>query len=192
MTEQGLTWWRGELNKDGGISTLTEVGQASKGSKLVCYVQATTRAEACSKIKAWWERRKGLIRSSSLRVRERRIAAGLCPTCGKAPCAPDRALCGPCLQAAVVRAEKVRRRKKGEHIPHAPGWRRFSSAEEAAEAASARRRAQRDKHGHVNVFAPTVLKKFDELGPVKFREWLVGIIESAKIREAVPEAEAAE
>lgn len=56
----GTTWWRVELNKDGGISTVTEVEQASKGTRLVCFVQATTRADACSRAKEWWVKRRAV------------------------------------------------------------------------------------------------------------------------------------
>lgn len=195
MSEQGLTWWRVELDKDGGIKTVTEVEEASKGAKLVCFVQATTRAEACSAAVNWWRNRVAKMRANLNERYSKNISAGVCGVCAGPLAETSSRVCQKHLQQRRDAWKRNYRRSRGDEVPLLSP--RYKDADQAAAALreSVTRSEERNRHLHPErhrvVLAVTALKRFDELGPVEFRKWLVGIIEAAKAK-AEPVAEAAE
>lgn len=168
-------FWRVELDKSGAILTCDLVPDQGKNGGRVIFVEAETKATACSNAKAWHERRKTLRarcdkkRSDDLKARRK---AGLCTVCGR-PAGPGKrpyygqtvsaSVCQPCSTTLAARRTE---RENGA----APKMRAHRISPEEAVVSALRTRKLRLGLG-------TVLKKFDALGPVAFREWLVAEIQ---------------
>lgn len=48
-----MMWWRVELDKAGAILKVEQVEAREKGTSRICFVEANSKAEACSEAKAW-------------------------------------------------------------------------------------------------------------------------------------------
>src|SRR3989304_4796467 len=116
-----MMWWRVELDKSGAILKVEQVeasiAYAIAGSKHVRFVEANSKAEACSDVKAWYAKYQANRCARSKRYHEKRKAAGLCVRGGKAG-RPGKKWCQKCqdLYAAYKRKRYIPTadRKPGE------------------------------------------------------------------------------
>jgi hypothetical protein len=163
-------WWRVELDKDGSIKTCDAVEASQKGSTYLRFVEAETKAHACTTVKKWYETKKRNAAVQSARAYASRKAAGTCLMCTQ-PKAPGRAMCELHLR---VHREAEQRRRNGDtsHArPHVPP---------AIQLAAERERGRvwaRAHGGSEGRMMRRCLKQFDALGPEAFRAWLVSEIE---------------
>lgn len=155
-----MLWWRLELDGTGSILKCEQVEAVGKGTALVAYVQATDKAGACSSAKAWFEKRRAQNRDKSRRYRADRIAKGLCVACGRAPHDYGIRCCAPCQ---ARQNEKGRRARLGE-LPR----RVVATPEEAR----AKHEQTYRRYNASRVGLDMILRKFDDLGPERFRAWL--------------------
>ncbi len=181
--QEGLLWWRVELDRDGSIKTCSEIEYASTPERYVRFIQASTRVEACSVAKEWWARRSSRSSACSQARRLELKVAGRCTRCRERPL---------CNATHCVRCRDIVNRRNRDLRA---GAEREKKALDPVEA-QARERASHLKfrESHPERYATlrfvAALKKFDELGPQKFREWLVERIESVKtsVAQSVPQA----
>lgn len=163
-------WFRIELDKSGAILKCDQVDQGFTGTKFVRFVEAETKAAACSDVKAWYENRLLKARMDNARRAAIQLNAGLCRAlCCKQPPAEGRTKCKKHLAAEAVNALRCKRgeTKKQTRCPE-------------------KRKQSVIASGRLGgAYFPTILKKFDELGSVQFRAWLVSEIE----RRSAPEKE---
>lgn len=154
-------WWRVELDKTGAVTRCQQVEAVTRGSVAVTFVQAESEGEACTAALLWNERRKAAARSSQRRVRDRRLAAGLCCRCGKAPFVTGRQTCVACTA-------KQQERDSWEYAASAKTRAPTLTPEQALELHRARAR----RVSIMKIRIDHVLERFDLLGAEAFRSWL--------------------
>lgn len=165
-----MIWWRIELDSSGAIRSCEQVEANAKNTNLVRFVEASTKAEACSSAKQWWERRKAAQRAARKSLKFERLERGLC-LCGK-PIAANRSQsrCEGCLNDFNEWRSKQR---AGETTPR-------TAADPVRSRENIRKSNARNfkkRGGSAGVYLRRCLKQFDNLGPEKFRAWLVSEIE---------------
>jgi hypothetical protein len=168
-----VNWWKVELDKSGAILTCEHVDAVAKGNRLLAFVQASTKAEACSAAKMWWAAQQAKRRAWNVSREARLLQAGLCKVCGRNANVTGRKRCEPCL---------ARRRERDVQIYHgAPKLVERHSGEDAAMLAY--QRQQREYAKRKNAEDPrcqlrwsALVEKFDALGPEAFRAWLASNI----------------
>jgi len=171
-------WWRVELDKLGAILNCVQVSEPDKGSRLLAFVQGDTKEQACSNVKDWYRKFRAQQLASKQRRDARRKAAGLCTYCGHLPARPGRKTCLGCS-------------KKKYQMERA--WHERGCVPKYAPADPVQVRERYMALHGLSVHAPTVLRQFDELGPMAFRRWLVTLIEDRRARaQSEAPAEAAE
>jgi len=153
-----MNWFRVELDKSGAILKCEQVEAKESGGRYVRFIEASTKAEACSAAKAWHEAKKARNRAGDKVRAELRKKQGLCRKCTNR--ARRAGLC-EAHHAAAIAAQ--RRSRTGESTP-----RPALSADEAQARARGQCRASPFR---------VCLRRFDELGPERFRAWLVAEIE---------------
>jgi hypothetical protein len=161
--EMGVNWWKVSLDKDGTILGCEQVDEAARGSKLICYIQATSKVDAVCK-------------KYSARIYAQHKDAGQCTRSPcKNPARPGRVTCAGCAHAINVQCAQRRARRKGGDLTD----RRKTSTPEARREAEleTKRRWRKDK---ITLFGHIVLREFDARGPEGFRAWLVEQIEASK------------
>jgi hypothetical protein len=130
------------------------------------YVQGATLAEAKLNVQSWFVKYRAQQRAYAQKRFDSRRESGLCPkdyaVCTGVP-EDGRKTCRACREAKAQ-------------------WRRHydkhgSTLRERATPESAR--AQYLATHRASLRANTVLRKFDELGPTRFRQWLIAFIESS-------------
>jgi hypothetical protein len=158
-------FWKVEINKDGDILNCDLVEDKGRSGGRVIFVEAETKAEACSRAKSWHEHRKNYMRSFGKELRAKRIRDGMCTACGKNRARDGRRTCTGC-------ANDQRVRDKAGTV-----GREILTPEEAA-----RRQAEQSKSWHQRrggskgVTLRGVLHKYDEMDADAFRHWLVSEI----------------
>ena len=183
-TPKLMRWWRVELGKDGAIKSCDEVEQTSKQGRHVRFVEAPTKADACSFAKRWVENHKKVEHERNLRRAKEAKEKGLCSRCRVNKAAAGISTCGPCLKKR--NSPRVRppafKGSPEEVMEHKLGLRRERNKER-------RKFVAKVIGANVDPSVIAVIKRlFDELGPERFR---------AKLCEVVPDgpeqrAEAAE
>jgi hypothetical protein len=170
MNEMGMLWWRVVLDKDGSIKECTQVEATGKGGGHVRYLQANTKAEACSYAKAWYEKYKATKREAEVRRLLKCKAEGRCTSCRKAPARPGKVTCQACCNQVVRRRKDVRegREQKREILTPEETLRRVRERQI---------RCNAQHGGSLGWTLQKCLKQFDALGPEAFRAWLVAEIE---------------
>lgn len=146
-----MIWWRVELDTSGAILKVEQVEYAAQNKRLVRFVEADTKAEACNNAKRWYVAKLARDREIQSTKCKARRDAGLCSKCGRRPGAPRRIWCTLCLERKAVES---RRWRAGLSVPN-------HNDENIAYA----------RRAGINAYA--ALKRFDEIGPVAFRAWLV-------------------
>jgi hypothetical protein len=141
-----MNWFRVELDRSGAILRCTQIEAVEENKRLVCYVQAVDKAEACSKAKSWSAERIAARKATFQRRRDE----GKCARCER-PAVPGQKTCSAHRPlSAAARANQQ------------AAWDRAAAREAAKEACGE---------------LPRILRRFDALGPEKFRSWLVAEIE---------------
>lgn len=166
--QSGMNWWKVTLDSSGAILTCEHVEAVAKGTARVAYVQASTKAEACSNAKLWWEARKLRNKSRLQQRRDTARAAGLCTICCKRP--SGRTLkCEPCRERFNARAAEL---KQGRE----PRFYQFETPEAAK---AAEREVSRRKYEKRKIARPRCQMRYSalwdtlhELGLEGFRNWL--------------------
>ena len=190
LEQDGLLWWRVELDREGSIKSCEQVEYASTPGRLVRFVQANAKDLACAAAKAWYAKRLAGYKKNSATRRESRKREGKCIRCSR-PKQPERLsalLCVRCCQLAAE-AEKLR----------AQSPRPLKTAAEQHQIFLESMARSRRKRVYANISLVGLLERFDAAGPEAFRAWLVERIEAkAKASNgedawsAEPLAEAAE
>jgi hypothetical protein len=180
-----MLWWRVEFTGEGGIKSCDQVEAVQKNKGLVCYIQATTKAQACQDAKTWVNGYRERKREDSRRRMARAVAAGKCAQCKTRPSRPNKKTCQFCIDR-TMRAQRERaegRPKIETKLPdHVIFERRFD------------KRLREQANGHYcQLRAHIVLQQFDALSPEAFRAWLVEKIEASKVisPEGAPSARTA-
>lgn len=158
-------WFSVETLADGSIGKVCEVEAKGRNGSVVRFYEAVDKADACSQAKSWHEADKARRRSAY----SDRVSANP-GACTLHPRHPKK--CPKCK-------EQRRRIKTGECAKR----RTEVSAEELLKAKKIRDRISAEARTWVSL-----LSRFDALGPVAFRAWLVSRIRPM----VVPEAQAAE
>lgn len=160
-----MNWFKLTLDKSGAILACEQVAAAEKDGKLTCYMQATTKAEACSAAKEWYRKVKDRTEACRKLRHAARKAAGLCLDCGvKAP-ESFRVLCATCLEA-----------KRKRDARHRAGLSKPQGSLTAEQVKKNCRLTQKRCDAR-RVRAGTVLEILDRVGPDALRRWLVELIE---------------
>ena len=163
-------WFRIESYADGSIASCEEVEVKGRNGSVVRFYEAADNAEACAQASAWFREQQLRFRSD-MKTRSER---GLCLRCKK------RLVNGACERCAAVK-ERANVRASGK-APPVTGGAAPSHQAGAMHSAAVR--------GHT---WQLLLRRFDELGPVAFRAWLVSKIPAMQQDTGVqPIAEAAE
>lgn len=172
-------WFRIELDNTGAILSCEETGAALRNGRYVRYVEADTKAAACSFAKQWYENRKEWRRKSDKKLQQGRRAAGLCRSCPQPVCGDSVRFCQRHLD---MNKAHQRRWAKGETTPVAPVDPTVARDRELARMRDKRRERR------VALTPRQVLSKYDELDgrASPFRSWLV------MLSEPLNQAEAAE
>lgn len=162
-----LRWWRVEFDETGSVVSCEPVNERGENGKLVAYVQGATKLDARMACGAWYRHYRAQQAASAKRIREKRKASGICgerlPGCTTRP------------DTGYVTCRNCRTRKRSatqryeERLASGVKIRRAPSPEEA-------RQTYLKTHCRT-LHAQTVLKLFDNLGPIGFRRWLVEFIE---------------
>lgn len=76
-----MNWFRVELDKSGAILRCEQVEAKEAGGRFVRFIEATTKAEACSAAKAWHEAHKAKDRARQAAVRRAKAARKECRQC---------------------------------------------------------------------------------------------------------------
>jgi hypothetical protein len=172
-------FWRVELDKEGAILSCDLAEEKGKRGGRIIYVEAETKAQACSEAKAWHQNLKAKKRERVRKYATARMAIGKCIACGKASPKPGCKTCQACItrinakqrdrRMGIVRPrpspeqirEKAQARARKFHERHRVGA-KISHEQSLLE------RSNRDKWLPVSL----ILARLDELSPVQFREWL--------------------
>lgn len=150
-------WFRIELDKSGAILACTQVEMSEAGGKLVRYVEAETKTEACKGVKAWFADRKAKQERCRVAKQAERKQRGHCSRCDR------KATHGPLCGIHHARLQENRRRfREGKTEP-----RKELTPREAREAY---------ENNRIRMALPRVLREFDARGPEAFRAWLVSEI----------------
>lgn len=176
-----MFWWRVELDKSGAILTCDYVADKGRNGGRVIFVEADTKANACTAAKAWHRRFIEYQRGRSAKYEARNIAAGLCAKC-RAPKPPERLAkrqCADCTARQIARAkavkaglvEKKHKPTDEELVERHARYIERAPVRRAASEACAKRRAKR------TVSLVALLELLDKVGPTAFRAWLVTEIE---------------
>lgn len=166
-----MNWFKLTLDKSGAILTCEQVDAAEKNGTLTCYIQATTKVEACSDAKKWYQNRSCLRAASNRKGREARRLAGLCVDCGNSPVLKKRKTCDRCVNRRRQRRDDIKNGIRAVRAPLSP------------EQALAAQKASAARWGKRRISASTVLEILDRAGPDALRRWLVELIEKG---EAAP------
>jgi hypothetical protein len=176
-------WWRVELDKTGAILNCELSAGAHEKQRLVTYIEAETKAEACSGATAWYARRLAGYAKNSKTRREKRTREGKCIRCSQ-PKEATRMQLLLCLRCKALAAEAEAR---GAGTP-----RPARNADEQRQAFLATMERCKRRRAQANVSLVGLLERFDAGGPERFREWLVAEIQRRSGRDAEPMAQAAE
>lgn len=149
-----MAWWKLEIDNDGAILACEPVESKGRSGAHITYVEADTKAGACSNAKAWLERRNRLARERYERLALARRAAHECIKHGTPK---------PCRECYESKEAYYERKLMG--ITLKP---RHETPEDAQEAA----RASTRRYQRYQVDIRTVLDQFTALGPVLFVAWL--------------------
>lgn len=182
-----MRWWRVELGKDGAIKSCEEVDETSKQGRHVRFVEAQTKAEACSYAKKWYA--KNLERDRKRGREKRKILQeqGLCTSCGKRPL-ETKHLC-ICCRDRINRRRNERYAGSSLLINLDGNPERHLEMRRQTKLRFEKRQRERVKEQLGAAYAISTVRffkrLFDKLGPERFR---------AKLCEVVPDekAEAAE
>lgn len=147
-------FWKVELDKEGSILSCEAVESKGRSGALIAYIEAETKALACSGAKTWHETRKRKALAYSERVRNDRAKSGKCTNHG---CKM------PCRRCSEKNARYRERKATGTLLKP---W--HETAEQALEA---KRTAQR-RFARMLIDIRMVQARLNELGPERFREWL--------------------
>jgi hypothetical protein len=160
-----LRWWRVVFDDKGSVLSCDPVNEPGESGRLVAYVQGATKLDARMNCAAWYRRYRAQQAVSAKRIRERRKAGGKCgeqlPGCLGDP-DPGYVTCRSC---------RARKRAANVRYENNPAPRPRPTPEQA-------RQTYLKTHSR-SLHARTVLRMFDQLGPVGFRRWLVDFIEAA-------------
>lgn len=183
-----LKWFKIEVEADGTIRSCTEVDNKARSGATVRYIEGTSAADACAKVKAWVKHRRDVQNAAQTRRGAERVAAGLCKRCGRGPLATTL-VCEKCR----VQQNAERRLRNGGY--RAPGGRGRLPDEEfmRRQLESGRKRSSRihEKWGSaIGYRAGCDLKFLDEHGASAIRERLCARIRKAGGGEALDAYEA--
>lgn len=163
-------WFKIELDKSGAITSCEQVAAAFNGSKYLRYVEAETKAQACSDVKAWYEKYSARRLEKKRALDELIASKTTCSKCSRAP-----------WRAGATRCSEHRFRANGGRLERVA---MPAAAESTADRAS---RELRDLYRHMTKrMWLDILGKLDALGPAGFRSWLCL---KADVREDVQAAE---
>jgi hypothetical protein len=162
-----MMWWRIELDKSGAIKTCEQVELAAKSTSLVRFVEANSKAEACSDVKSWHRRYLEKARERTRSRIESARAKGMCVGCKARPAKAHRSTCQRCLDQTVKRRRDVRN--------GAPVRVLLTPEQAQAHVRESKERARRNR------VLIECLKQFDARGPEAFRAWLVAEIERRSV-----------
>lgn len=169
-------WFRIELDKAGAIRSCEQVAQGFDGSKYIRYVEAETKADACSRTKEWWARRRALDSERSKQTRLRRIASGLCEVGCKRRPRPGHLTCAECASAKKKRSrDRLQRLRDGNtaNLRLAADGEEGRLKRERENVARGQQMASARAGGHMAAIYLRLLMKLDEWGPERFRAWLI-------------------
>lgn len=155
-----MLWWRVTVDKKtGALRSVEQTAERGKDGEFICYVEAASKAGACTAAKAWYVRKTAKeVAYRAARTAERR-ESGLCTGCGKNP---GPGLCEGCRE--YQRERRLRPAKEPRH-PLTP-W-------QVRENKRVARRAINKYYVDIR----NMLATFDSLGAAEFRAWLVQQIE---------------
>lgn len=178
-------WWRIELDKSGAILSCAHVEMSGTSRGRIRFVEADSDAEACSRSVDGYRRSLLYHREKGATLRAAQTARGLCciSYCKNEPEHGKKR----CKEHAAIGNANSRRWRSGEARANHP------SEDLAAEARAADRRRvtrkARDEKGGEAGLRVVLLSKFDTLGPVAFRAWLVAGIEKFNAARAAQKKE---
>lgn len=181
-----MNWWRVELDASGAILSCEAVEAKTKGTKHVRFVEASSKAEACSFAKAWHEKYKAGLRASHAIRAARCKEAGRCIRCtttnvaGSPYCVAHRE-----RSAALRRLSDSGQAKARVYLTPAQAL----AAHRASTAVAAE--AGRLRGDLCKIDTPQLIKLLDKLdteGPYALRAWLVETIERRQAKRAAKEA----
>ena len=200
-------WFWIEHLPDGGIGRTGESETKGRNGSVIRYYEAVDLADACAQAQQWWARKKQTNAEFSARRRKERFARGLCESCGQRPIEQSKTQknrwgglsvrhhkvakkCRECMdRTAELSLERRRGLRPANHpdantaYAKALEWRERAAAKAIAKAGSS-----------TGIVYLRMLTKFDELGAVAFRAWLVSKIPAMSETgdPAQPMAQAAE
>jgi len=158
-------FWKVELLKDGSISSVEPCEAKGRNGTDVIYVEADTKPEACSQAKRWWQLKKDRTLRSTRNRAERAKSMGKCSACMRLPSRPGRMTCVACAERKAQRAREVRAGAEVKKpMPRDRAWESWKQHKEAS---------RQRRGGPKGMFLRGVLRRFDEMGPEAFREWVV-------------------
>lgn len=150
-------WFSVEHLKDGSIGKVTEVEAKGRSGAVVRFYEAADAADACTQAAQWFARSRAQSAAANRRRRDARRADALCTDCGGTP-TPGFVRCEGCRNrsAADMRLSRQGVNRRGPLLSPEEAYARYRS--------------------NPTVRLATVLRRFDALGPVAFRAWLVSKI----------------
>jgi len=161
-------WFRIELDSSGAILSCAEVELAERQGRLVRYVEAPNKTEACSSVKQWNERRLRAMVEKRQAIVARRHAEGKCTECESLALAGAK-MCQIHLERHRAYGKRDRERlKQGTN----PGRKRLTPE------------MARLIHIEPAIRVSKIIFELDRLGPVAFRAWLVSLLREKLSRAA--------
>jgi hypothetical protein len=178
-----MMWWRVEFTGEGGIKSCDQVEATQKGKGRVCFVQASSKAEACDRAKVWHSAILKAKREYNSTRRAKLKAQGVCTACAMRPARPNRKTCAECGKRLAETSKRTHERSQGKEVPFLVPAPPTDSKEARArfEASQTAFRLKEKAAGRrCSLYAHTILAEFDARGPEAFRAWLVEKIEASK------------
>jgi len=167
-----MSFWRVELSEEGGIFTAEPCESAGTNGRRVIYVEAESKALACSAALQWFESYRARQRKSSEKTRKKAIAKGLCSVCRKNKSRPGKINCQGCAAKIALRERQIKQGDRTVRVPRSLAEVRDAELRDVD--ASAFRRAR------LTVSLVSVLQRFDSCSPEEFRAWLVQEIDRVR------------
>lgn len=173
-------WFSVEHLKDGSIGKVVEVEAKGRSGAVVRFYEAGDAADACSQALAWYARYAEKARDSAREKLRAKRADGLCTGsgCRRQP-RDGKSMCRECLEKTSKRSAAIKRRRRAGDSSN---LRLHPGGPEGV----MNRRIQNSRARHDSIKSlpggrtanryRQILDKFDGLGPVAFRVWLVSKI----------------
>lgn len=175
-------WFRIEHLKDGSLGEVTEVDTKGRSGSNVRFYEALTKTDACKQAKEWYEKYRANSNAGIKRLHDKRLSAGLCISCGESPrCISVKGISRHCRECLTHVAELAAARRAGTPVGRPQHKDPVKTKQMAVERNVRGNETRKEKYGSLYAYnLACLLTKFDAIGPLAFRQWLVDKIADAQ------------